>query len=52
MTEFFDLLHADEQAALEAAGHRRQWKRGSVIFREASRSEAVIILRSRAWAIR
>ncbi|GAA3449454.1 Crp/Fnr family transcriptional regulator [Dactylosporangium matsuzakiense] len=46
MTEFFDLLHADEQAALEAAGHRRQWRRGAVIFREASRSEAVIILRA------
>jgi CRP-like cAMP-binding protein len=46
VTEFFDLLHPDEQAALEAAGHRRQWKRGAVIFREASRSEAVIILRS------
>ncbi|MFI5916343.1 Crp/Fnr family transcriptional regulator [Dactylosporangium sp. NPDC051541] len=46
MTEFFDLLHADEQAALEAAGHRRQWRRGAVIFREASRSEAVVILRA------
>jgi CRP-like cAMP-binding protein len=46
VTEFFDLLHPDEQAALEAAGHRRQWKRGAVIFREASRSEAVIILRA------
>jgi CRP-like cAMP-binding protein len=46
VTEFFDLLHADEQAALEAAGHRRQWKRGTVIFREASVSETVIVLRS------
>jgi CRP-like cAMP-binding protein len=46
VTEFFDLLHADEQAALEAVGYRRQWRRGSVIFREASRSEAVIILRA------
>lgn len=46
MTEFFDLLRADEQAALEAAGRRRQWKRGAVIFREAGRSQAVIILRS------
>lgn len=46
MTEFFDLLHADEQAALEAAGHRRQWKRGTVIFREASVSETVVVLRS------
>ncbi|GAA4244284.1 Crp/Fnr family transcriptional regulator [Dactylosporangium darangshiense] len=46
MTEFFDLLHPDEQAALEAAGHRRQWKRGTVIFREASVSETVIVLRS------
>jgi CRP-like cAMP-binding protein len=46
VTEFFELLHSDEQAALEAAGHRRQWRRGSVIFREASRSEAVVILRS------
>ncbi|MGI5246101.1 Crp/Fnr family transcriptional regulator [Dactylosporangium sp. CA-139066] len=46
MTEFFELLHADEQAALEAAGHRRQWKRGAVIFREASVSETVIVLRS------
>ncbi|WP_432982024.1 Crp/Fnr family transcriptional regulator [Dactylosporangium sp. CA-233914] len=46
MTEFFDLLHADEQAALEAVGHRRQWRRAAVILREASRSEAVIILRA------
>jgi CRP/FNR family cyclic AMP-dependent transcriptional regulator len=46
VTEFFDLLHPDEQAALEAAGHRRQWKRGTVIFREASVSETVIVLRS------
>ncbi|WP_238014108.1 Crp/Fnr family transcriptional regulator [Dactylosporangium sp. AC04546] len=46
MTEFFDLLHADEQAALEAAGHRRQWKRGAVIYREGSQSESVIVLRS------
>ncbi|MET7418193.1 Crp/Fnr family transcriptional regulator [Dactylosporangium sp. NPDC005555] len=45
MTEFFDLLNTAEQAALEAAGHRRQWKRGAVIFREASRSESVIILK-------
>jgi CRP-like cAMP-binding protein len=46
VTEFFDLLHADEQAALEAAGNRRQWKRGAVIFREARHYDAVIILRS------
>lgn len=46
MTEFFDLLHPDEQAALEAAGQRRQWRRGAVIYREASRSESVTILRS------
>ncbi|WP_433211972.1 Crp/Fnr family transcriptional regulator [Dactylosporangium sp. CS-047395] len=46
MTEFFDLLHADEQAALEAAGHRKQWRRAAVIFREASPSEAVVILRA------
>jgi CRP-like cAMP-binding protein len=44
--EFFDLLHADEQAALEAAGHRRQFKRAAVIYREASPSESVIVLRS------
>jgi CRP/FNR family cyclic AMP-dependent transcriptional regulator len=46
VTEFFELLHADEQAALEGAGHRRQWRRGAVIYREASPSESVIILRS------
>jgi CRP/FNR family cyclic AMP-dependent transcriptional regulator len=46
VTEFFDLLHPDEQAALEAAGQRRQWRRGAVIYREASRSESVTILRS------
>ena len=45
MTEFYELLNADEQAALEAAGHRRQWKRGAVIYREASRSESVIVLK-------
>ena len=44
--EFFDLLHADERVALEAAGHRRQWKRTAVIYRESSRSESVIVLRS------
>ena len=46
MTEFFDLLHADEQAAFEATAHRRQWKRGAVIYREADPSESVIVLRS------
>lgn len=46
MTEFFDLLHADEQAALEAVGQRRQWRRGAVIYREAGPSESVTILRS------
>ncbi len=46
MTEFFDRLSTGEQAALEAAGHRRQWKRGAVIYREASPSESVIVLRT------
>jgi CRP-like cAMP-binding protein len=42
--EFFDLLTADEAAALEQAGHRRQWPRGATILREAERADSVIVL--------
>jgi CRP-like cAMP-binding protein len=46
MNEFQDVLTADEAAALDAAGTVRQWRRGAVIYREAERSEWVVVLRS------
>jgi CRP-like cAMP-binding protein len=44
--EFFDQLAPDEAAALEAAGRRRDYRRGSVLMREAERSDTVFLLRS------
>jgi CRP-like cAMP-binding protein len=46
MREFFDQLAPDEAAALEAAGRRRDYRRGSVLMREAERSDTVFLLRS------
>jgi CRP/FNR family transcriptional regulator, cyclic AMP receptor protein len=46
MTEFLDMLTGDEAAELEAAGTKRQWRRGAVIYRESERSNWVVILRS------
>ena len=44
--EFWDQLTADESAALEQAGRRKEFRRGAVIFREADRSDSVVVLRS------
>jgi CRP/FNR family transcriptional regulator, cyclic AMP receptor protein len=44
--EFFDQLTVDEAAALEKAGRRRDYRRGSVLMREADRSDWVLLLRS------
>jgi CRP/FNR family transcriptional regulator, cyclic AMP receptor protein len=44
--EFWDLLTSEEMAALEAAGRRRDFRRGAVIFREADRTDSVVVLRS------
>ena len=40
------MLTAEEVADLEAVGSRRQWRRGAIIFREAERTEWVLILRT------
>jgi len=42
--EFRDLLTADEVAALEKVGRRREFRRGAVIFREADRTDSVVVL--------
>jgi CRP/FNR family transcriptional regulator, cyclic AMP receptor protein len=44
--EFFDQLTPDESVALEKVGRRRDYRRGSVLVREADRSDWVLILRS------
>ncbi len=44
--EFFDQLTPDEAAALEKAGRRRDYRRSSVLMREADRSDWVLILRT------
>jgi CRP-like cAMP-binding protein len=46
MNEFRDLLTDPEAAALEAGGTVRQWRRGAVIYREAERSDWVVVLQS------
>jgi CRP-like cAMP-binding protein len=42
--EFRDMLTADEVAALEKVGRRREFRRGAVIFREADRTDSVVVL--------
>jgi len=44
--EFWDQLTAVEATALERAGHRRDFRRGAVIFREADRTDWVAVLRA------
>src|SRR5512139_1753930 len=44
--EFWDQLTAPEQGALEKAGRRRDFQRGSVIFREAETTDWVAVLRT------
>jgi len=44
--EFFDQLTPDEASALEQAGRRRDYRRGSVLMREADRSGWVLVLRT------
>jgi CRP/FNR family cyclic AMP-dependent transcriptional regulator len=44
--EFWDQLSPAEQAELERAGRRRDFRRGSVIFRQADRTDSVLVLRS------
>jgi CRP/FNR family cyclic AMP-dependent transcriptional regulator len=46
MTEFSDLLTADETAALVSAGTTRQWRRGAALMRQDEPAEWVVILRS------
>jgi CRP/FNR family transcriptional regulator, cyclic AMP receptor protein len=46
MTEFWEQLSPTEQAELEQIGRRRDYRRGAVIFREADRTDAVVVLRS------
>jgi CRP/FNR family cyclic AMP-dependent transcriptional regulator len=44
--EFWDQLTPEEAAALESTGRRRDYRRGSVLMREADRSDWVLVLRS------
>ena len=44
--EFFDQLTPDEAAALLQAGRRRDYRRGSLLMREADRSDWVLVLHS------
>ncbi|HLL67648.1 MAG TPA: Crp/Fnr family transcriptional regulator [Micromonosporaceae bacterium] len=46
MPEFAELLSPQEVTALARSGHHRQWDRGAVIFREADRSDWVLVLES------
>src|SRR5262245_65710956 len=46
MTEFWEQLSPTEQAELEQVGRRRDFRRGAVIFREADRTDSVMVLRS------
>lgn len=46
MSEFWDQLTPTEAAELEQAGRRREFGKGSVIFREAERSDWVAVLRA------
>jgi CRP-like cAMP-binding protein len=42
--EFRELLTVEESADLERAGRRREFRRGAVIFREADRTDSVVVL--------
>lgn len=44
MAEFRDWLTEPELTDLTTAGHRRHWARGAVLFREADRSDWVLVL--------
>lgn len=44
--EFWDQLQPAEAAALEQVGQRREFRRGAVLFREADRSNRVVVLRT------
>lgn len=44
--EFWSLLTTDEAADFERHSHRRDWRRGAVIFREADPSDSVVVLRT------
>ena len=43
--EFWDQLTADEAAALERVGRRRDYRRGAVLMRQSDRSDWVLVLR-------
>lgn len=43
--EFWDQLTPPESTALEQIGQRREFRRGSVLFREADHSDRVLVLR-------
>jgi CRP/FNR family cyclic AMP-dependent transcriptional regulator len=44
--EFWDLLTPAEADDLEKAGRRREFRRGTVIFRESDRTDSVVVLRT------
>jgi CRP-like cAMP-binding protein len=45
-SEFWEQLTPDEAATLERIGRRRDYRRGTVLMREADRSDWVVVLRS------
>jgi CRP/FNR family transcriptional regulator, cyclic AMP receptor protein len=46
VTEFWEQLSPAERTDLEQAGRRRDFRRGSVIYRQADRTDSVVVLRS------
>jgi CRP/FNR family cyclic AMP-dependent transcriptional regulator len=46
VSDFWDLLTPAEATALGRLGRRRQWQRGGVVFREAEKSDSVVVLLS------
>lgn len=46
MAEFWEMLTPQEAADMMRVGHHRQWPRGAVVFREADRSDWVLVLES------
>ena len=46
MSEFADILTADETKVLQSVGGIRQWRRGEVILREGERFDWVVVLRA------
>ena len=44
--EFWDHLTPDEAVALEQVGRQREFRRGAILFRQAERTDSVVVLRT------